>query len=278
MQKTTFKSVLSLITLIVLSAFMSIGFQSCSKADDGGDPSESSFVGKWTVSNPSDNGYGSFEFTDDQKYIITQRTTTPPSTRSANTRASETVYIIIIFGDISSLTSSGNEYTLDLKDFGTITIHIDPTKGTATVTDNSGKTYTTKKEKEIVASDKTEKLCHTWKLKIPEEDKDYMFECTVTFSKSGTYFVYRKARDGGYDENGDWDSNLIIEESWYATWEWNNKEQTEFHYHYDYWNDYTGYEVVDGTATISELTDKYMKVEETDEDDGEVHITEHYRD
>jgi hypothetical protein len=73
---------------------------------------DSPLVGKWTVGN-QDAEYGSFEFTADNKYIITQRTTTP-SARSASLRASETVYIVIIFGDIASLSNSGNEYTLSV--------------------------------------------------------------------------------------------------------------------------------------------------------------------
>jgi hypothetical protein len=266
MQKTTFKSVLSLMTLAILSAFMSISFQSCSKADDdGGDPDASSFIGKWTVANPSDNGYGSFEFTGDKKYIITQRTTTPPSTRSVSTRASETVYIIIIFGDISSLNGSGNEYTLNLSEFGTITINIG-SNGTATVTVN-GETYTTEKEQEIVASDKTELLCHTWNIKH-DEDADYYIEHTVTFSKSGTYLVYIK----------DVYASNVGEEYGYGTWEWNNKGQTEM-YCRTLWDDGddSGY----GIMKILELTDKYMKVEDTYTDSGGkvyVEIIECYRD
>jgi hypothetical protein len=251
MQKTTFKSVLSLMALIVLSAFMSIGFQSCSKADDDdGDSGESSFVGKWTVSSPSAE-YGSFEFTGDKKYIITQRTTTPPS-RSANTRSASTrsdVYIIIIFGDISSLTGSGNEYTLNLSEFGTITIHIG-SNGTATVTVN-GETYTTKKENEVEVSDKTELLCHTWEntlfngyITLPGDKVEIytsdMIEGTITFAKSGTCYSYGKWYDWS-DEHGNYDPNYTYEKSGYGTWRWNNKEQTEvyipFEEEYEYESD-----------------------------------------
>jgi hypothetical protein len=261
--------------LIVLSAFMSIGFQSCSKADDDGDDSgESSFVGKWTVSNESAE-YGSFEFTSDKKYIITQRTTTPPSTRSASTHFTNTrfastrsastrsdVYIIIIFGDISSLTGSGNEYTLNLSEFGTITINIG-SNGAATITVN-GETYTTKKEKEVVASDKTEKSCHTWNLKHDEEDADYYIEHTVTFSKSGTYLVYEKWKSG---------SEKYEEDYAYGTWEWTNSTQTEMRC-YQVW-DAGGYDSGYFIEKILELTNKYMKIEDVDEYG---YVTELYRD
>jgi hypothetical protein len=261
MQKTTFKSVLSLMTLIVLSAFMSIGFQSCSK-DNGGDSGESSFVGKWTVSNPNAE-YGSFEFTNDQKYIITQRTTTPPTrsanTRFANTRSASTrsdVYIIVVFGDISSLTGSGNEYTLNLSEFGTITIHIG-SNGTATVTVN-GKTYTTEKAKEFEVSDKTELLCHRWNYVIPEDEKEYTIEEVVTFSKSGTLYVYGK-RYSSYDELGNYDRNGVVEASGYTTWRWYNKEQTKIYTSFEEEFEYESDDIYH-VSEILELTNESLIV------------------
>jgi hypothetical protein len=179
--------------LAVFSTFMSISFQSCTTEELVGDLSgknelDSPLFGKWTVGN-QDAEYGSFEFTADKKYIITQRTTTP-SPRSASLRASETVYVVIIFGDIASLSSSGNEYTLNLSEFGTITITIDPAKGTATVTVN-GETYTAAKEKEIEGADSTtlDLLCHTWNFEANAGAGDDESSGRFTFTKSGTYLA-----------------------------------------------------------------------------------------
>jgi hypothetical protein len=283
MQKTMFKSVWSTMMLAVLSAFMSIGFQSCSKDDDddggGGDPIDVSVVGKWTVDDPNGD-YGSFEFTEDSKYIITQRTTTPPA-RSASVRAPETVYIIILFGDISSLKGSDNEYTIDLKDFGLIKFYIDPKNGTATVM-AKGETYTTKKEKEVEASDsdRTELLCHTWKVKLTPEDG--LIEKTVTFSKSGTYLIYEKYLNP-WDENGNYVPNRIEETASYVTWEWHDKEQVEIYYRWPPYEDKNDDGViddrdcVDGVVKIKTLNTKTLITVATNEN-GDGDYIEFYRD
>jgi hypothetical protein len=204
MQTTKIKSALSMVMLAVFSTFMSISFQSCS-TDDGDDGNssgknelDSPVVGKWTVGNQNAD-YGSFEFTVDKKYIISQRVSAPPSASSASVRsASETVYIIVIFGDISSLSNSDNEYTLDLSEFGVITINIDPAQGTATVTVN-GETYTATKEKEMNTSTTLDLLCHTWDYTIPDEDKTGV----LTFTKSGTYLaVWGYAYEDGTPHQG----------------------------------------------------------------------------
>jgi hypothetical protein len=204
MQTKKFGSALSIVMLAVFSTFMSISFQSCTKEellDDSDEQNELNLpvVGKWTVGN-QDAEYGSFEFTVDKKYIISQRVSTPPS-RSATMRSTpETVYIIIIFGDIASLSNSGNEYTLNLSEFGTITIRINPEQGTATVTVN-GETYTVTKEKEMAGTTTLDLLCHTWNFEgyngeyEGDESDDYV-SGTLTFTKSGTYLI------SGIDEDG----------------------------------------------------------------------------
>jgi hypothetical protein len=273
MQKTGFKSALSMIMLAVLTVFMPFGLQSCSKDDDGGgDTDESSVIGKWTVADPN-AAYGSFEFTNDKKYIITQRTTTPPA-RSAKVRASGTVYIVIIFGDISSLKGSGNEYTLDLKEFGAITIRIDPARGTATVTVN-GETYTTTKEEEIEVTDRTELLCHTWNVKYDEDDEDYdeMIEHTVTFSKSGTYLVWMKYYSDLF--NGVGDPESIYESAMTGEWHWTDNTQTAI----THTETYDDGRVEESVVSIVELSGHYMKFHSIVEFDGEEweEITELYR-
>jgi hypothetical protein len=192
MQATKFKSALSIVMLAVFSTFLSISFQSCTTEGPVDEPSgqdglNSPVVGKWTVSNQN-AGYGSFEFTVDKKYIISQRVSTPPSAGLASVRsASETVYIVIIFGDIASLSNSGNEYTLDLSEFGVITLHIDPAQGTATVT-VKGETCTAAKEKEMTASATLDLLCHTWN-NYEMDDDDDDDEGLITFTKSGTVLI-----------------------------------------------------------------------------------------
>jgi hypothetical protein len=181
--------------LMVFSAFMSTGFLSCTKeypVEPSGQDELESVVGKWTVGSEAAE-YGSFEFTADKKYIISQRVSSPPSKSSESLRAAETVYIVIIFGDIASLSNSGNnEYTLDLSEFGTIVLHIDPEQGTASITVN-GETYQTSKEKEIAASTALDLLCHTWNYTNDDEGEE---GGVITFTKSGTYLIVWGGEDG----------------------------------------------------------------------------------
>jgi hypothetical protein len=126
----------------------------------------------------------------------------------------------------------------------------------------NGETYTAAKEKEIEGSDsdRTELLCHTWKAKVSEEDKEEGFiELTETFSKSGTYVSYTKYYTSS--TNGKWDPNSIEEDYSSGIWKWNNKEQTEITVRNN--------EILDGdddiyeeeVLKILELNSKSMKIE-----------------
>jgi len=172
-------------TLLIINLFVGATFVSCSKGDNDKEtppPSaeKSPIIGKWEISNQNAQ-YGSFEFTVDKKYIITQRKNHNAALRST----SEPVYIII-FGDYSSINENGNTHTLDLKKFGTATVTI--SGSTATITIN-GETYTANKVEEIdnsTHSEKTELLCYTW---YPNDDDDIQ---SITFTSAGTYFAEYK--------------------------------------------------------------------------------------
>ncbi|NDV57642.1 hypothetical protein D0T85_05935 [Bacteroides sp. 519] len=214
-----------------------VGFYSCSSDDDdktGTEGNESAIVGKWEVSNQN-AAYGSFEFTSDKKYIITQRTTTPPNGSRSVTRAGET-YIIVIFGDYSSLSGTGNEYTLNLKEFGTIVINISGSGATITV---NGETYDTNKAPEITTNkSKTELLCHEWKFdksiingeELPSEYSYYR----LVFTETGTYYsegTFREEPIESFSTYGAWewvDSKTIkiTQEGGTNTWEEETLEET----------------------------------------------------
>jgi hypothetical protein len=108
--------------------------------------------------------------------------------------------------------------------------------------------------------DRTDMLCHTWKARLTEEDKDDgVIELTLTFSKDGKLVAY--------DRYYSW-SGSISEDYEYATWKWNNKEQTEIYTRYEYEG-----EVDEDVVTVRELTNKSLKIM-WDEEDG---ILELYR-
>lgn len=236
----------------VLSVFMlslcMVGFYSCGSDDGPEDETpgdEKSIIGKWEVKN-SGGEYGSFEFTGDKKYIIEQHVT---KTRADN-------YIIIIFGDYNTINSEGNTYTLDLKQFGTITITID--NGNAEITVN-GETYNTSKAKEVETTDKTKLLCHTWNVKS-EDDEGLIAQGTMTFTTSGTYFM---AVNNVENVETNYDN---------GTWEWNDTNTLYVSY-ISYWESDNGGENSSGTEigydnwNIVKLTDKEFLMEFDDEGD-----------
>jgi len=143
LQTNFFKAILASMLVVCIS-----GLYSCSSDNDDPDSplgDEKNIIGKWEVSNQNAE-YGSFEFTGDKKYIITQHV---KGTRADN-------YIIIIFGDYSTVKADeNNTFTLDLKEFGVITISIKD--GNAEITVN-GEVYTTSKAKEVNTDKQTELL------------------------------------------------------------------------------------------------------------------------
>jgi hypothetical protein len=202
-----------LASLIVFSTCTQVEVIDFGDTENTGD--ENLILGKWEVSDKNAT-YGSFEFTSDKKYIVTQRVTELPGTKSITTRAEDNpVYIIVIFGDYTSLQQDGNTYTLDLQEFGTIIITIKD--GEATITIN-GETYIGNKTEPIDISERTELLCHTWSAQQSKTIyKDGSFEYnddgnieSITFTKDGTYVC--KPSDDWINETGS--------EIEFGTWEW----------------------------------------------------------
>ncbi|NDV66409.1 hypothetical protein [Bacteroides sp. 224] len=239
---------------------LGLSFYSCSSDDDGPDDSTTNapLVGKWEVSNQNAE-YGSFEFTGDQKYIITQRTTIPTEGSRSVTRAGET-YIIVIFGDYSTKSTEGNEYKLDLKEFGTIVISI--TESGATITVN-GEMYDVSKAPEVAITDRTKLLCHTWNLDkareyVPsdEEAPEYIFIGngeTITFTNNGTYVQYNANLT---EEQKEYDG---IPDYEYGTWKWIDSKTLEMSY-----NGYlSGHRVETRLAryTVTEFTNNKLTLE-----------------
>ncbi|MDR1202085.1 MAG: DUF4488 domain-containing protein [Tannerellaceae bacterium] len=239
------KSVLSifmLASLIVFSTCTKVEVIDPENTENTGD--ESLLLGKWEISDKNAT-YGSFEFTNDKKYIVTQRVTTKAA---EDNPGGNPVYIIIIFGDYTSLQQDGNTYNLDLKEFGIITITI--SDGSATITIN-GETYIGNKTEPIDISERTELLSHTWNFRNEKtincwlgspnpnnpyeiiETLDYSFinivEGTITFTSDGTYIeqldseiseptidsdkIYIPYRDGTWEWTKD--NKLKIGISWY---------------------------------------------------------------
>lgn len=272
LQRNFFKSVLSIFILVSLSGFYSCSDNGDDEGDNGGGDNNQSkaVVGKWEVSNQNAE-YGSFEFTADNKYIITQRVTENPYLKSSSTLRStsdnQTGYIVVIFGDYSSLSANGNTYNLDLKEFGTITITI---SGSGATIEVNGETYSAGKAEEITDySKQTELLCHTWtfvKWENDDEDDDEEYhEMTMTFSSAGTYIGHEKT---WYEE----------ERIQIGPWKWINQNRIEYTYTAsDEWGGTEGsgfaeYEVTE-ILTILELTDKKLKIqaESVEEDSGEIY-------
>ncbi|MDR1202084.1 MAG: hypothetical protein LBL58_10735 [Tannerellaceae bacterium] len=217
------KSVLSIFMFASLAVF-----SSCTKVGDL-DPSladENILFGKWDVSDKN-AAYDSFEFTSDKKYIIAQRVTSlPDETKSSQVQTSqlradngESVEIIIVIGDYSSLNQDGNTYTLNLSEFGTIVITM--TNETATIT-IKGETYVVNKMEPIDVSEKTKLVCHTWlskQIKHIYEDGSFYYDDiavkSITFTKNGTYM--RKLSYERIDETGN--------ETAFGTWEWTKEDK-----------------------------------------------------
>lgn len=215
-------------------------FYSCDSDGEGpgdeGTTSETAIIGKWEISNGGNTRaegtteYGSFEFTADNKYIITQPTTTTSGEKA----------LLVIFGDYVTGSSKDNELTLDLKEFGVITIAVNKTSATITV---NGVTYVAVKAKEVDASDNTKKLCYTWKLdksyqlwhqddgKKEEETLPGEGE-TITFTNNGTYMISYQltAEEIKYGETP----------YEYGTWKWVDSDIIEITYEIISDEDYVG--------------------------------------
>jgi hypothetical protein len=175
-----------------------LAFAGCRKDDSNPEVEESVVVGKWEVQD-ANAAYGSFEFTSDKKYIITQRNTMPPNGQSAGVKmsstkldtqpvytqwatsllhgqstsvktahlntASQTDYVTVISGDYSVLSNNNGTINLNLLNFGTISITINSNAQEATITvtvNGETETYTADKAAEMPTNDKTELFCHTW--------------------------------------------------------------------------------------------------------------------
>lgn len=182
-----------------------MGFYSCS-SDDGESetpPTESSIVGKWDVQSNTraagDAKYGSFEFTADNKYIITQ-----PAVATNGDK-----YMLVIFGDYVVGNTESNDFTLNLKEFGTIKISINKTSASITIDDVI---YVAVKSKDLDLSDSDKKLIGTWKITSKygsEDDSQITDEGTWAFTSAGTYVI---ASPDGEVENGTWSmkSNNVV--------------------------------------------------------------------
>lgn len=177
-----------------------MGFYSCS-SDEGEPetpPTESSIVGKWDVQSNTraagDAKYGSFEFTADNKYIITQ-----PAVATNGDK-----YFLVVFGDYVVGNTVSNDFTLNLKEFGTIKISI--TKNTASITID-GVVYVAVKAPEVDLTDNNKKFIGTWKVKSKYDDElEFDDAGTMTFTSSGTYLGMFINGDTGKLEpdNGTW--------------------------------------------------------------------------
>ena len=193
-----------------------MGFYSCS-SDDGEPetpPTESSIVGKWDVQSNTraagDAKYGSFEFTADNKYIITQ-----PAVATNGDK-----YMIVIFGDYVVGNTESNDFTLNLKEFGTIKISITENHASITI---DGVVYVAVKAAEVDLTENTKKLCGTWNVKFIFSDNGDIYDETMIFTSAGTYFESDIDSDTGEinTENGTWSwkANNILSVSYTSYWE-----------------------------------------------------------
>lgn len=186
-----------------------MGFYSCS-SDDGEPetpPTESSIVGKWDVQSNTraagDAKYGSFEFTADNKYIITQ-----PAVATNGDK-----YMLVIFGDYVVGNTESNDFTLNLKEFGTIKISITENHASITI---DGVVYVAVKASDVNLSDNTKKLIGTWKIETQYPgETERTYEGTMTFTTSGTYlgmFISDPETGVLEPDNGTWSikSNNIL--------------------------------------------------------------------
>lgn len=178
-----------------------MGFYSCS-SDDGEPetpPTESSIVGKWDVQSNTraagDAKYGSFEFTADNKYIITQ-----PAVATNGDK-----YMLVIFGDYVVGNTESNDFTLNLKEFGTIKISITENHASITI---DGVVYVAVKAAEVDLTENTKKLVGTWEITTQYAgETEPVYDGTMTFTSAGTY-LSRFISDPGTDnydiDNGTW--------------------------------------------------------------------------
>lgn len=193
----------ALASMLVLCA---MGFYSCS-SDEGEPetpPTESSIVGKWDVQSNTraagDTKYGSFEFTADNKYIITQ-----PAVATNGDK-----YMLVIFGDYVVGNTESNDFTLNLKEFGTIKISITENHASITI---DGVVYVAVKAPEVELSDKTRLICGTWKESHyidaegnREDNNDDGYR--LVFTESGTYYFQEtepEEETGFYVDYGTWE-------------------------------------------------------------------------
>jgi hypothetical protein len=225
---------------------------------------ENLLLGKWEISDQNAT-YGSFEFTSDKKYIVTQRVTELPGTKSSNvlsTRAdnnqNNNVYIIIIFGDYTSLQQDGNSYTLDLKEFGTIIITIKD--GDATITVN-GEIYIGNKTEPVDISERTELLCHTWSVKQYKhiyEDGSFKYKDnddieSVTFTKDGTVFTDELSKKDINEYEPDSDEHFIISISDnFGTWEWAKNGKIKLTT-MAYWKEWDNKQLIDSGSYLDSI-------------------------
>lgn len=202
----------ALASMLVLCA---MGFYSCS-SDEGEPetpPTESSIVGKWDVQSNTraagDTKYGSFEFTADNKYIITQ-----PAVATNGDK-----YMLVIFGDYVVGNTESNDFTLNLKEFGTIKISITENHASITI---DGVVYVAVKAPEVDLTDNNKKLLGTWKMKFTDVDGDYNIGLIWTFTTSGTYIESSVDTDTGksniYNGTWSWKSNNVLSLSYTAYW------------------------------------------------------------
>ncbi|MDR1563262.1 MAG: hypothetical protein LBS54_09355 [Dysgonamonadaceae bacterium] len=214
---------------VLFGLFMTMTFVSCEKDEIDLPDFTSSLIGKWNVSN--DNAeYSSFEFTKDKKYIIQQKVSSLRSAPANNALRSltdnpETVYIIIIFGDYSTLSEDGGVYNLNLGDFGLIKITISESGASVEV---NGEVFDITKDENTVTGnkDKTELLCHPWRVNNSDDNENY--DGTITFTPNGTYFVA---------DSNDEDDNLC------GKWKWTSSNTIEAEF--KSYNDYGGGEIIE---------------------------------
>lgn len=251
---------------------MGIAFVSCTKDDNGNERrvSINTISAKWNILD-SNSSYASIEFTKDGNYIVVERTEKtdlrsasansggslfkPNSSQTVNLRSSQSNLSPIHFGNY---TIEGNNITLS--GFGLIeAVNLTTKKFVFSFTlEATGEKYSYVAEKAaepISSSNRTEMICRTWVLeKATDEsgnDIEYLPEDEIIgsfllFSKSGTYLVLYGGGEGG--------------EAGLSEWKWANKEETEFYYSWDNWNDDWEYNIV----KINQLTNDSLVFQEED--------------
>lgn len=257
-----FKTVLASMLVVCATAFYSCDSDGEGPGDEG-TTTESSIIGKWEVTDGGntravgDAKYGSFEFTADNKYIITQ----PAVTTSGEK------YMLVIFGDYAVGNNESNDLTLNLKEFGTIKISINKTSASITI---DGVVYVAVKATGMDLTDNTKKLIGTWKL-----DKSYDLWTdssgkqeettpgngeTITFTDNGTYMFY----DPNITEE---DMKEGLPQYDYGTWKWVTSDIIEITYTWYEWSSSSvapGEEPKEPEVTTGIGTSRYTVTELTD--------------